>query len=110
MNQSTAPKVAIIMPAYNASEFIEASVRSILAQSFKDICLIVVDDGSRDDTAAILGRIAAEDSRLKPVTTANAGPAMARNHGLSLVDPGTEYIMFADADDELRQEIGRAHV
>ena len=104
MQQSNAPKVAIIMPAYNASEFIETSVRSILAQSFQDIRLIVVDDGSKDDTAAILSRIAAEDSRLKPVSTPNAGPAMARNHGLSLVEAGTEYIMFADADDELRSD------
>ena len=104
MHQSTAPKVALIMPAYNASEFIEASVRSILAQSFRDIKLIVVDDGSKDDTAAILQRIAAEDSRLHTVSIPNGGPANARNTGLSLVDAGTEYIMFADADDELRND------
>lgn len=102
MSTNAAPKVAVIMPAYNASEFIEASVRSILEQSCRDIQVIVVNDGSRDDTAAILERIAAEDSRLCAVSIENSGPAMARNHGLGLVPPGTEYIMFADSDDELR--------
>ena len=102
--QSSAPKVAVIVPAYNASEFIEASVRSILSQSFRDLELIVIDDGSKDNTAAILSSIAAEDSRLRFVTVENGGPAMARNRALDLVQPGTEYIMFADSDDELRQD------
>ena len=99
--QPFAPKVAVIMPAYNASEYIELSVRSILSQSFRDLELIVINDGSKDNTAEILGRIAAEDARLRPVTVENGGPAMARNRGLDLVQPGTEYIMFADSDDEL---------
>ena len=102
--QPSAAKVAVIMPAYNASEFIESSVRSILAQSYKELELIVIDDGSKDDTAAILSRIAAEDPRLRPLSIPNGGPANARNRGLELVSPGTEYIMFADSDDELRQD------
>lgn len=104
MQSSAASKVAVIMPAYNASEFIEASVRSILAQSYRDIELIVVNDGSKDNTGDILRRIAAEDSRLRPVTIPNGGPANARNHGLTLISPGTEWIMFADSDDELRHD------
>ena len=102
--QPSAAKVAVIMPAYNASEFIESSVRSILGQSYRDIELIVVNDGSKDNTGEILDRIAAEDSRLRPVSIPNGGPANARNRGLELVSPGTEYIMFADADDELRHD------
>ena len=101
MRTNAAPRVAVIMPAYNAEEYIEASVRSILSQSYSDIELIVINDGSKDDTAGLLARLAAEDSRLRPVTVENGGPAMARNHGLDLVQPGTEYIMFADSDDEL---------
>lgn len=99
--QPSAPKVALIMPAYNASQYIEASVRSILGQSFQDLELIVINDGSRDNTADILAGIAAEDKRLRAVTVENGGPAMARNRGLELVQPGTEYIMFADSDDVL---------
>ena len=56
--QPSAPKVAVIMPAYNASDFIESSVRSILAQSHRNIELIVVNDGSKDNTGEILQRIA----------------------------------------------------
>ena len=101
MHNNAPARVAIIMPAYNASEYIEASVRSILSQDFRDIELIVINDGSKDNTAQVLERLAAEDGRLRPITVENGGPAMARNRGLDLVNPGTEYIMFADSDDEL---------
>ena len=94
-------RVTIIVPAYNAEEFVEASVRSILAQSFRDLHLIVVNDGSTDSTGDILERIRREDGRLTVLNVPNGGPAMARNLGLEAVEPGTEYIMFADADDEL---------
>lgn len=95
------PRLAVIMPAYNAGQYIEKAVRSILAQSFTDLRLIVVDDGSSDDTAEILRRIRREDSRLLPISVPNGGPARARNRGLDAVETGTEYVMFADADDEL---------
>ena len=102
MDESKRPaRVTIIIPAYNAEAFIEASVRSILAQSFRNLRLIVVNDGSKDDTGAVLERLSREDSRLTVLNVPNGGPAMARNHGLDAVEPGTEYIMFADADDEL---------
>jgi len=94
-------KVTIIMPAYNAQEFIEASVRSILSQTYRNIELVVVNDGSKDDTENILLRIAREDIRLRPLSTENGGPAVARNRGLEIVSPDTEYIMFVDADDVL---------
>ena len=99
--ENKAPRLAVIMPAYNAGQYIEKAVRSILSQSFPDLRLIVVDDGSADDTAEILRRIGAEDSRLRPISVPNGGPARARNRGLDAVEPGTEYVMFADADDEL---------
>ena len=95
------PKVTIIMPAYNAQDFIENSVRSILGQSYGNIELIVVNDGSKDETGNILARIAAQDKRLRPLNTENGGPAVARNRGLDIVSADTEYIMFADADDAL---------
>lgn len=99
--ENRAPKVSIIMPAYNAQDFIGQSVRSILSQSYQDMELIVVNDGSKDNTEKILLEIAKEDPRLRPVTTVNGGPAVARNKGLEAVTPGTEYIMFADSDDRL---------
>ena len=95
------PLVSVIMPAYNAGEYIERSVRSVLAQSYQTLELIVVDDGSTDDTAQRLARIAGEDSRLRPVTVENGGPALARNKGLALAASEAEYVMFIDSDDEL---------
>jgi len=95
------PRLAVIMPAYNAGQYIEKAVRSILGQSFSQLQLIVVDDGSTDETGDILRRIRQEDARLYPIHVENGGPAMARNRGLEAVAPGTEYVMFADADDEL---------
>ena len=57
--ENKAPRLAVIIPAYNAGQYIEKAVRSILSQSFSDLRLIVVDDGSADDTAEILRRIQA---------------------------------------------------
>ena len=102
MNEiSGTPAVTVIMPAYNAEAFIEGSVRSILAQSFRSIQLIVVNDGSADSTGDILDRLSREDGRLTVLHVPNGGPAAARNRGLNAADPAAEYIMFADADDEL---------
>ena len=99
-----APRAAVIMPAYNAEGTIEKTVRSILGQSMGDLVLIVVDDGSTDETAAILSRLQAEDGRLLPIRLPNGGPARARNAGLDAVPPGTEYLMFSDADDLLEPD------
>lgn len=96
-----APKVAVIMPAYNAREYIEASVKSVLAQSHRELELIVVNDGSADGTWDILMQLAAEDERLCPIDVKNGGPALARNRGLAEVSRDAEYIMFIDADDAL---------
>ena len=99
--EQKAPRLAVIMPAYNAGQYIEKAVCSILEQSFRDLRLIVVDDGSTDDTAQILRRLREQDARLMPISVPNGGPAKARNRGLDAVESGTEYVMFADADDEL---------
>ena len=93
--------LTLIMPAWNAEEYIERSVRSVLNQSYRDLRLIVVDDGSADGTAAVLERLAAEDPRLRPMTVANGGPGRARNLALDSLDADARYVMFIDADDEL---------
>jgi glycosyltransferase involved in cell wall biosynthesis len=59
------PAVSIVMPAYNAAPFIEAAIDSALRQTFTDIEVLVVDDGSTDDTAAIVERMAARDARVR---------------------------------------------
>ena len=96
-----APRAAVIMPAFNAEKTIERTVRSILAQTMEDLVLIVVNDGSKDGTGAILEHMHAEDPRVRPITVQNGGPARARNIALEPVPQGTEYLAFSDADDLL---------
>ncbi len=94
-------QTTLIMPAYNAEAYIERSVRSVLEQTVRDLRLIAVDDGSTDNTAAVLAALAREDGRLTPLSVPNGGPAMARNRALELLEDETEYVMFLDADDVL---------
>ncbi len=93
--------LTLLMPAWNAETYLERSVRSVLNQTYRDLRLIVVDDGSSDGSAALLERLAAEDGRLEPMRVANGGPARARNLALDRLAPETKYVMFIDADDEL---------
>ena len=93
-------KVSLIMPAYNAESFISRSVGSVLSQTYENLELIVINDGSKDNTAGVLAEIAAKDSRLKPITVENGGPAVARNKGIAAAGADTEF-MFIDSDDEL---------
>ena len=93
-------KVSLIMPAYNAEAHIARSVASVLSQTYKNLELIVVDDGSKDNTAKILAEIATKDSRVKPMTVENGGPAVARNKGIAAASQDTDYFMFIDSDDE----------
>jgi glycosyltransferase involved in cell wall biosynthesis len=92
----TAPLVSIIIPAYNARRFVRTAVESTLAQTHQRVEVIVVDDGSTDDTAAVLASIR---NRILWVSRANGGPAAARNTGLTLATG--EYVTFLDADDRI---------
>jgi len=91
------PKVSVIVPAYNAEKVIERCVRSILDQEFKDLEVIVMNDGSKDSTGEILDTIAAEDDRLQVVHKENSGVSDTRNKALDLAEG--DYIQFLDADD-----------
>ena len=95
------PMVSIIVPAYNAAGYIEGCVNSVLAQSCGSFELIIVNDGSKDDTAAVVSAMAEKDARVKLLTVENGGPAAAREHGLAAADPEAEYVMFLDSDDLL---------
>ncbi len=89
------PKVTVVVPAFNVSKYIAASLRSILAQTFTDFEVIVVNDGSTDDTAKIVA--AFRDPRIQLLTQKNRGLAGARNSGIRLAKG--EYIAFLDSDD-----------
>jgi glycosyltransferase involved in cell wall biosynthesis len=90
------PLVSIIIPCFNAEAFISDAIRSAVAQSYPNTEVIVVDDGSRDRSVAVVQGFGA---RVRLVTGPNAGGSRARNKGLSLAQG--EYIQFLDADDLL---------
>jgi len=89
--------VSIIMPAYNAEKYIADSIRSVLAQTYSNWELIVVDDGSTDDTAAVVQEFAGRDPRIKYVFQENGLMGKARNTGIA--NARGPLIAFLDSDD-----------
>lgn len=93
------PKVSIIVPIYDLENYIENSVKSLLTQSYQNIEIILVDDGSRDNSLSIMNQLAAKDSRIVYTSQSNGGAAKARNTGLALATG--DFITFVDGDDML---------
>ena len=89
----------INIPAYNAEDYLQRCLDSIFSQEFTDYEVIVIDDGSTDDTATLLNTFANSHSNLQVLTQNNQGMATARNRGLDAAQG--DYILFVDSDDEL---------
>lgn len=89
--------VSIIMPVYNCADKLVRAITSVRKQTYKNIQLILVDDGSRDESPALCDQSAREDSRIQVIHQKNAGASCARNRGLAQAKG--EYIAFVDADD-----------
>jgi len=89
----------VVIPCYNQARFLGEAIESILSQGYSDFEVIVVDDGSQDDTEKVASRYATEDSRVKLVRQENRGLAGARNTGLA--EARGEYVVFLDSDDRL---------
>lgn len=93
-------KVSVIMPAYNREAFIGTAIRSLQNQRpDADVDIIVVDDGSTDNTADIVSRIASEDPGVRLIRQPKSGVARARNTGLDNVHDDAEFVTFLDSDD-----------
>ena len=93
------PLVSVIVPAYNAAGFISRCVESITSQSYPELEILLLNDGSRDDTLAICRKLAESDPRIRVIDKPNTGAADTRSCGLALARG--EYIQFADSDDYL---------
>lgn len=93
----TEMKVSFIVPVYNSEKYLKRCLGSILASTYKDIEIIVVDDGSTDSSPDIIKRFAEKDSRIRSYRKENEGPSEARNFGLEKVTG--EYVWFVDSDD-----------
>lgn len=95
MNESV--KVSVIVPIYNVEKYIGKCILSIIEQTYKNIEIILVDDGSLDDSGNIADEYATRDNRIKVIHKANAGVSAARNSGL---DAATgDFVCFSDGDD-----------
>ncbi len=95
-------RVGIVTPAWNVARWIDGTIRSVLEQTHADWRMVVVDDGSTDATAALVGRVA--DPRVTLLRQANAGVSAARNAGLAALHPGADAVLFLDADDWLEPD------
>ena len=96
-------KVSIIMPVYNAENFLEKTIESIRLQTYQDFELIIINDGSTDNSLSICQKYANKDQRIKLFTTHNQGICNARNLGLKMARG--KYICFSDHDDILHKDL-----
>jgi glycosyltransferase involved in cell wall biosynthesis len=93
------PIVSIITPCYNGAEFVERTITSALHQTFQEWELVVVDDGSVDESVSLVEALQCCDSRVHLVRQDNGGVSKARNTGYATCDFGSRYLWFLDADD-----------
>jgi glycosyltransferase involved in cell wall biosynthesis len=94
--------VSIIIPAYNAAVFIENCINSLLNQTYQDFEIIVVNDGSTDNTLEILQKLSKKDSRINVLSQPNGGVSSARNTALKVAKG--EFITYVDADDTMPKD------
>lgn len=89
--------ISIIVPVYNAEKFLQRSIESVINQSYKNIELILIDDGSTDGSRKMCDKYAASDQKIKVLSQNNRGPAAARNTGVR--EASGDFVFFLDADD-----------
>lgn len=92
-------KISIIIPVYNAEKYLERTIRSVISQSFEDIELILVDDGSSDSSLSICESFSKYDERILVLTQSNMGVSSARNKGLKFAKG--QWVYFLDSNDTL---------
>ena len=97
------PKISVIVPVYNTEMYLHRCIDSVLAQTYKDFELLLIDDGSKDSSGAICDEYAARDSRVKVFHKENGGVSSARNAGLAIASG--DWIMHLDGDDWIAPDI-----
>lgn len=96
-------KITVVVPAFNIEHEIERCLNSILAQTYANLEVIVVNDGSRDNTAEVIDRVAQRDSRVRAIHKENGGVTSARLRGAE--EASGQWISFVDGDDELEPDM-----
>ena len=97
------PTVSILIPAYNVEKYLPQCLDSILNQTYRDLQIVVIDDGSRDGTWILMQEYATKDNRLEIYHQENQGVAVTRNHLLDRIKG--DYLLFVDADDWIEPEM-----
>jgi glycosyltransferase involved in cell wall biosynthesis len=97
--EGSSPLVTVVIPCYNQGRFLGEAIESVLSQSYSDFEIIVVDDGSTDDTAQVASRYEEVHEEVRLIRQENRGLAGARNRGLA--EARGEYVVFLDSDDRL---------
>lgn len=91
--------VSIVVPVYNAAEYLREGIRSLTEQTYRNLEIVLVDDGSTDESSTMCDTLAAQDDRIVVIHQANRGVSVARNTGVRAAHGG--YLMFFDPDDKL---------
>ncbi|EPD59552.1 glycosyltransferase family 2 protein [Faecalimonas umbilicata] len=97
------PKVSVIVPIYNAEEYLAQCIESVLAQTLKEIELILIDDGSTDESLKICNAYSETDNRIQVFSNRNVGQGLERNFGVKKATG--EYISFLDSDDQYKKDM-----
>ena len=95
-------KISVIIPVYNSAKYLERSLRSVMEQTYRNLEIICVNDGSTDSSEQILRSLAAEDSRIRVISQKNAGQGAARNAGIEAST--APWLTFPDSDDLLVED------
>lgn len=95
--------VSVIIPCYNVENFVEVSLKSVLKQTYRNLEIIIINDGSTDRTLEILEEFKRLDSRISLISQENKGQSVARNKGISLASG--KYLCFIDSDDFIQQDM-----
>ncbi len=99
------PLISIIVPVYNVEKFLSRCLESLIKQTFTNIEILLIDDGSTDKSPDICDKYAQQDNRIKVIHKENGGHASARNCGIDLAN--AQYIMFVDSDDVVHSDYCR---
>ena len=100
------PKISVIVPIYNVEKYLKKCVDSLLSQTLKEIEIILVDDGSTDESLKICNAYSETDNRIQVFSNRNVGQGLERNFGVKKATG--EYISFLDSDDQYKKDMLRS--
>lgn len=102
------PLISVIVPIYKVEKYLQKCVQSIINQTYKNLEIILVDDGSPDNCGIICDKLAERDDRIRVIHKKNGGLSSARNAGIEIANG--EYIGFVDSDDYIEEFLSLIHI